>query len=91
MGSVKVPSNWRSFLHVNENKTELFHYLAQYVNDNDASGKVMINTFNDKVLSSLNNVENLIDLQPSNHEEADSRIILHVKNAAICGHKKVII
>ncbi|KAK3747214.1 hypothetical protein QZH41_014645, partial [Actinostola sp. cb2023] len=37
--SVKIPPNWKSFLRVDENKTELFRLLAEEVIDIDAQGK----------------------------------------------------
>ena len=34
-----IPNNWQGFLRVNENKTELFQLLAEYVATIDVEGK----------------------------------------------------
>lgn len=87
---MKVPSNWKSFLPVNENKSELFSYLARKITESNTSGKVIVNTLQEKVLVSPP-VINVDNLEPCNHEEADTRIFLHVKHAKGDGYRKVII
>ena len=89
--SGKVPSNWKSFLRVDENKSELFHFLAKYLMENNTTGKILCNTFDESVLVSPCSIENRQDLEPCSHEEADTRMLLHVKNAVQCGHQKVTI
>ncbi|KAK3732423.1 hypothetical protein QZH41_018359, partial [Actinostola sp. cb2023] len=87
--SVKIPPNWKSFLRVNENKTELFRLLAEEVIDIDAQGKEVYSTYGNEVLS--NTARAALDgLQPCNHEEADSRIFLHVHDAAL-QHRRILI
>ena len=49
--SSKMPSNWNSFLRVNENKTELFHLLAEEATCRDLPQKQVFSTYGDKVLS----------------------------------------
>ena len=88
---VKVPSNWKSFLRVDENKKDLFQFLARHLTETNASGKLVCNTYNDSVMMSPYQIENASDLHPCTHEEADSRIFLHVKNAIDCGHQKLLV
>ena len=76
---------------MNENETELFNFLATCLIDNNSSGKVLINTFNESILMSPNSVEDMDDLQPCNNEEADSCICLHLKNDASCRHTQNVI
>ena len=49
--SSKMPSNWKSFLRVNENKTELFHLLAEEATGRYLPQKQVFSTYGDKVLS----------------------------------------
>ena len=85
--SARIPGNWKSFLRVNENKTQLFHLLAKHtVEDHlQIDGKQLCSTYDEQVLSSPQR-NDTNDIEPSNHEEADTRIILHVLDAALTGH-----
>jgi len=50
--SSKMPSNWKSFLRVNDNKTELFHLLlAEEATGRDLPQKQVFSAYGDKVLS----------------------------------------
>ena len=84
----KIPSNWHSFLRVDKNKEELLTFLAL------ESSKIMINkivlsTYGEMVVSTSNVDESM--LVPCTHEEADTRIFLHVKNASMSGNNTVMI
>lgn len=87
--SVKIPTNWKSFLRVDDNKTELFGLLAQEVGNIDAAGKEVYSTYGNQVVTNGSR-ETLQDLQPCNHEEADTRIFLHVLDAAK-QHRRIMI
>ena len=50
--SSKLPKNWKSFLHVGDNKTELFLFLAKELQAIDIEGKEVYNTYGEFVLSS---------------------------------------
>ena len=71
--TVKIPSDWKSFLRVDDNKTELFGLLAQELGSIDAADKEVYSTVDNHVVSNTSR-ENLEGLQPCNHEEADTRI-----------------
>ena len=79
--------NWRMFLRVNENKDELFQLLASDLEELKSTAKFIVATVNDK--SICNRELNMENLSPSNHEEADTRIFLHVKNAAEMNHQEI--
>lgn len=87
--TTKTPGNWQEFLRSNENKIELFQYLAQ-----KAIGiikqKIVISTFETNVICNQN-AENLTSLSECNHEEADTRIFIHIKDASIKGYTKIMI
>lgn len=56
----------------------------------DTGDRVIISTVHESVVSSNMN-HNLDGLQPCSHEEADTRILLHVKDAMNSGFKDVMI
>ena len=86
-----IPKNWSNFLRNDKNKSELFKHLAQAIPTAPVPpGKTIVTTHGDKVLTT--NVElDLKSLQPCTHEEADSRIFLHVSRAHQRGITRVII
>ena len=88
--STSLPKNWRTFLRVDENKTELFGLISQSITKEN-SPKHIVRTYNGEVASSK--IEENIDslLSPCNHEEADTRIFVHVSSLVLKGHKNIII
>ena len=91
VGGAIVPRNWASFLRIDKNKTELFSFLSGVLHESfQLADKEIIITKGDDVLTK----PPLLDtsaLAPCNHEEADSRIMLHATHAAHNGHKKLLI
>ena len=81
--------NWQKFLRNDENKKELFHLLAVDLTSESLTSCVVVATDSEEVLSS--EATDLTFLTPCNHEEADTRIFLHVKHCADSGHSKVAI
>jgi len=91
----RVPKQWHNFLREDENKAELFHYLAEYVIADVAKtavdeGKQVISTKGVEFLNVLTDA-NIHELAPCSHEEADTRILLHVEHAGRHGLKRVMI
>ncbi|KAG0723068.1 hypothetical protein GWK47_043326 [Chionoecetes opilio] len=84
--SSAVPGNWQEFLRINDNKTELFSFLASNVADIDTN-KHLITTQGTGVLCS--NRQDVSALAPCTHEEADTRILLHLQDAVQQGYSKV--
>ena len=81
-----VPQNWREFLRIDENKTELFSFLSTQVSGIDTN-KQIITTCLTEVL--CNNCENVAGLAPCTHEEADTRMLLHLEDAVRQQYNKV--
>ena len=50
--SSKLPKNWKSFLHVGDNKTELFLFLAKELQAIDIEGREVYTTYGEFVLNS---------------------------------------
>ena len=88
--TTKIPSNWQGFLRVDENKTELFSLLAQKTQELYIEGKQIVTTFGEKVLTSPVR-SSTHSLAPCTHEEADTRIFIHVADAIQEGFKHITI
>ena len=86
--SSKMPSNWKSFIRVNDSKTELFHLLAEEAPGRDLPQKQVFSTYGDKVLSAPRRGDK-VQIEPCSHEEADSRLVLHLLDAAHAGHENI--
>ncbi len=87
--NTKIPGNWQAFLRIDENKVELFAFLAQQSIKFHAEGKV-ISTFGKLVL--LNSqAEDISRLSPCTHEEADTRLLLHAADVAASGYQRVMV
>lgn len=87
-GTTRTPPNWRSFLRDDENKTELFRFIAEKL-CTAVTRCTLIVTKDD--LAMTNGTTDLNDVSPCSHEEADTRIFVHARHAAICGSKSIII
>ena len=84
----KLPQNWGSFLRDDDNKTELFHFLADKIAEMSTTNTVVV-TKGEDALS--NQMVNLDELAPCNHEEADTRIFVHARHAATQGSKVLMV
>lgn len=77
-GAAKVPGEWEQFLSNAENKKELFAYLSTETTElNIQENKVVYITHGDQVL----NIGTGSQMGKCNHEEADSRVIVHLLHA----------
>ena len=87
-----IPSNWESFLRNEKNKVELFHYLSESMKTFETNEKVLVTTDGESaIVCSQTNIMDLESLQDCKHEEADTRILLHVANCAQQGYKRIAI
>ena len=87
-GNSKVPTNWRSFLRNDCNKTELFHFIADKISETQTRNPVIV-TKDDTALS--NHDVSLAEVSPCSHEEADTRIFVHARQAAVEGYTTLMI
>lgn len=89
MENTVLPSNWVSFLNVPENKKELFQLLSEHATSmHIPEGKQVFATSGRKVLSNPAGLD-ISDMSPCSHEEADTRIFVHYKDAVDKGHQSV--
>ena len=68
--------DWGRFLKPEQNKANLFHFLAERVGSVATEGKQLCTTLENNIVYSFH-INNVHDLTPCDHEEADTRIILH--------------
>ena len=77
-GNTKI-RNWKTFLKNSTNKQSLFVALTEFATTIELSpGQQLVVTCRDQVLTNPPSPEIIEFLSPCNHEEADTRMILHV-------------
>ena len=81
-----IPGNWQEFLRINDNKIELFSFLATSA-ATIATDKQVISTCHTGVLCTQS--RDVSGLAPCTHEEADTPILLHLEDAVKQGYNKV--
>ena len=70
----KIPQNWQNFLRNNDNKTDLFNFLADKISQMSTPNTVIVTRENDVA---SNHEVSMDGLAPCCHEEADTRIFVH--------------
>ena len=78
-----IPAEWGAFLRSNANKDELFRYLSDCIQACETGRNVIISTKEEAIVSTHNDMSDVEYLQPCFHEEADTRILLHVVRCAL--------
>ena len=79
-GNTPIPKrDWQKYLNNTENKKELFSFCSQKLSETTLGGILLLTTKYETVLS--NKPCDVSGLQPCNHTEADSRILLHLAHA----------
>ena len=88
-GSEENPSlqKLEVFPRVDSNKTELFYLLAEELVTETGFKQIVITR--DNLAFSNSSELNKTQLAPCNHEEADTRIFVHVKNLASQDHEVI--
>jgi len=83
-----LPTNWQEFLSVDDNKTDLLHFLADTCVS--ISDKIVVMTSDDHVKLCSGAID-VSSIEPCSHEEADTRLILHCRHAATNGTRRIAI
>ena len=86
----RMPRNWESYLKNPENKIELFKFLAERFLES-SSGYLRVTNVGEKLLSSDPESSVLHGVNCSGKEEADGRIVLHIKDIVQHGGRKVLV
>ena len=84
-----IPRKWREFLRNSDNKTEMFRLVADYVSNLVIpEGKQIFCTKEDRVIAVP--TAPVDGVSPCSHEEVDTRIVLHARDAAQAGHSSIL-
>ena len=87
--SSQIPRQWQQFLRSEENKQELFQFLAQCIASLHEEKQVITTKGKDILCSPARN--NTTNLAPCTREEADTRMILHAADAVQEGYRKIVL
>ena len=85
-----APTNWNGFLRLNQNKTELFAYLSKELMPCADDDTVLTCAYATTCITSSGQMASSF-ISPCNHEEADTRVFLHVNDMSLQGHTKITI
>ena len=85
---MKIPSNWHAFLRVDQNKIELFKFLAVETSQLQIDGLVIAS--HEKSVLSNQNIDQST-LAPCHPGEEDTRMFLYTFNANNAGAGKIMI
>lgn len=83
-----LPGNWSDFLKHDMNKTELYQFLASHLQGvNIPDGKHVYATYGHTAIAVPET--DVSQVSPCCHEEADTRIFVHVADAVRAGHHRI--
>ena len=94
--STPVPREWNKCLANSRNKVQLFRFLSKAVIEvsSQFTDVMVCSTYDDHVLVNTTDSQSVPDfdtIMPCNHQDADSRIFLHLSHAAQQGHSTAFI
>ena len=87
--SSPIPNNWQQFLRLNSNKVELFKHLNNELLASASPNQALVVTDGANVICVP--ARDTTNMAPCNHEEADSRIMVHVADAVMQGFNKILV
>ena len=92
MPDTPIPNDWKSFLSVDDNKQNLFQFLAPCLLElvNVAEAKSLYVTQGSEVLCKPCDTD-VSNISPCNAEEADQRIVLHCRHSYSLGSRRFLI
>ena len=79
--------DWAKFLKDSSNKSELFHLITEKVTRNRTDHKMLLATHGENVIFS--STIDIVHFSLCNHEEANTRMFLDLKDFSAIGHRKV--
>ena len=88
--SAPIPKNWQDFLRVDINDRTVQFPVKELIHSFDTENKELVVTDGDRVLC-VPPQQDIDSLAPCNHEEADSRMLLHAAHAAKHGHHQILV
>jgi hypothetical protein len=92
VASAMTPANWQNFLRVDTTTTELVQFLSMVLVESIIEhGKELVVVTVGEHVETFPLQEDLDSLGQCNHEEADSRLLLHVAHAPRHGQEKILV
>ena len=89
--AAKIPlpkrQNWKHFLTDSRNKDDLFKFLSDELQRNTLDSQYHLFTIKGELVLSNNTID-LMSLSPCQQEEADTRMMLHLRHSVEQGHTK---
>ena len=85
-----APTNWHAFLRLDENKTELLNYLSKEMILSSSDDFVVTCAYDMNCVTNNGQLPSSF-ISPCNHEEADTRVFLHVNDVSLQGQKKIVV
>ena len=86
--STNLPKNWQQFLRDDTNKMELFAFLVEHISHLETIKQIVTTKGSEVVCIPP---QDTTHLSPCDHEEADTRMILHLGDAFHKGFRKVLL
>jgi len=78
-----IPKNWSIFLRNSDNKRELFCFISEQIQKINVGHKVIYTTHLEGFFSTGSaNTKLTTEMEPCNHEESDTRMLIHAAHAA---------
>ena len=87
-GSTVLPGNWQQFLRIDANKTELFAFLTKHITHLVSDKQIVTTNGSDVTCIPARDTTHLA---PCDHEEADTRMMLHLADAVRDGFQKILL
>ena len=87
LSSAPLPTDWQAFLRLDENKKELFAFLSIEAGSLETEGTELVFTLKEGVVCYP--ARETLMLAPCSHEEADTRMMVHVADAAASGYSSI--
>ena len=88
---IPLPANWKQFMDLPENKANLTYFLSTQLMIEARKTYLTRNVITAGGFEEQTGVASDVRILQSSHEEADTRIILHVKAACRDGYERVIV
>ncbi|KAG7160351.1 hypothetical protein Hamer_G001570 [Homarus americanus] len=86
-----LPSNWQNFHRNTDNKEDLFSFLSEQVMQLVVIESKQLVVADKKQVLTVPPQKDTANLAPCNHEEADTRMMVHAADALECGHRQILI
>ncbi|KAG7177456.1 hypothetical protein Hamer_G016752 [Homarus americanus] len=86
-----LPSNWQNFLRNSDNKEELFSFQSEQAMQLVVKESKQLVVTDKKQVLTVPPRKYTANLAPCNHEEADTRMMVHAVDALECGHRRILI